>query len=263
MHHTAQERATSGSNHYWHLLWVIAKTDFKLRYNGSMLGYVWAFLKPMLLFLVMYVVFSILMKWDMPNYQLYLFLGIMIWNFFAEGTMAGIYSLLGKGDLIKKIYFPRILVVIACTLTAFMTLVLNMIVFFVFYFSKGLGFHWYLFLLPLALLLAYALVLGISLFLSVLQVRYRDITQVWEVLLQAGFFLTPVIYPMTSIHEKYYFYLYLNPMAGITQFAREAVLDQHILAFHILAYTFMFVFVVCLAGFFLFKYLSRNIAENI
>ncbi|MCX6733867.1 MAG: ABC transporter permease [Candidatus Peregrinibacteria bacterium] len=248
---------------YWHLLWVIAKTDFKLRYNGSMLGYVWAFLKPMLLFLVMYVVFSVLMKWNMPNYQLYLFLGIMIWNFFAEGTMAGIYSLLGKGDLIKKIYFPRILVVIACTLTAFMTLLLNIVVFFVFYFFMGLGFHWYLFLLPLALLLVYALVLGVSLFLSVLQVQYRDIVQIWEVLLQAGFFLTPIIYPLTLVPEKYHLYLYLNPMAGIMQFARMAVLDRQILPLPIISYTFVFVFVACLSGFFLFRRLSRNIAEKI
>lgn len=261
MSNPTQERVLS--NNYWHLLWVIAKTDFKLRYNGSILGYLWAFLKPMLLFLVMYVVFSVLMKWDMPNYQLYLFLGIMLWNFFAEGTSAGIYSLLGKGDLIKKIYFPRILVVIACTLTAFMTLVLNMIVFFVFYFYMGLGFHIYLFLLPLALLLAYVLVLGVSLFLSVLQVRYRDVVQIWEVLLQAGFFLTPVIYPMTTVPVKYYFYVYLNPMAGIIQFARTAVLDQQILALPVVAYTLIFIVVVVSSGFFLFKKLSRNIAEKI
>lgn len=250
-------------NNYWHLLWVIAKTDFKLRYNGSVLGYFWAFLKPLLLFLVLYIVFSVLMKWEMPHYQMYLFLGIMIWNFFAEGTMAGISSLLGKADLIKKIYFPRILVVLACTLTAFMTLVLNMLVFFVFYFFSGLDFHFYLLLLPFALIFAYILVVGISLFLSVLQVKYRDIVQIWEVLLQAGFFLTPIIYPMSMIPEKYYFYVYLNPVAGIIQFARMAVLNKEILAVNVLVYTICFVMIVCFLGLILFKNLSRNVAEKL
>lgn len=246
-----------------HLLWVIAKTDFKLRYNGSLLGYFWAFLKPLLLFLVMYVVFSVLMRWDIPNYQLYLLLGIIMWNFFAEGTSAGIYSLLSKGDLIKKIYFPRILVVIACSLTAFMTLLLNMLVFFVFYFFSGMEFHMYLLLLPVALIFLYLLVLGVSLFLSVLQVRYRDVIQIWEVLMQAGFFLTPIIYPLALIPEKYYFYLYLNPMAGIIQFARMAILDREILDFSVLVYGFVFVCLSFILGLLLFKRLSRNIAEKI
>jgi len=246
-----------------HLLWMLAKTDFKLRYNGSVLGYFWAFLKPLLLFLVLYIVFSVLMKWDIANYQLYLLLGIMMWNFFAEATTAGIYSLLSKGDLLKKIYFPRILIVIACSLTAFMTLILNILVFFVFYFFSGMGFHFYLLLLPLALIFLYLIVIGVSLFLSVLQVRYRDIIQIWEVLLQAGFFLTPIIYPLSFVPEKYYFYVYLNPIAGIIQFARTAVLDQSFLDPKIVLYSIIFVFTACILGFLLFKRLSRNIAEKI
>ena len=117
---------------YRELVWLIAKTDFKLRYHGSILGYFWSLLKPLLLFLVLWFVFTVFMRWDIPNFQLYLLLGIMLWNFFAEGTSAGVYALASKVSIIKKIYFPRILIVIASTITAFLSIFFNLIVFYIF-----------------------------------------------------------------------------------------------------------------------------------
>jgi len=250
-------------NNYWHLLWVIAKTDFKMRYHGSVLGYLWALLKPLLMFAVLYVVFSVLMKWNMPNYQLYLLLGIMIWNFFAEGTAAGLYSLLSKGEMIKKIYFPRILIVIASTLTAFMTFCLNILIFLVFYSFSDLSFHFMMLLIPIYMILAYVLVLGFSLFLSVLQVKYRDIVQIWEVLLQAGFFLTPIFYPITLVPEKYLFYMFLSPITGLMQYSRTLMLDKNLPSFEGAMYFLIGVLLIFAIGFLVFKKLSRNIAEKI
>ncbi|MDD3861684.1 MAG: ABC transporter permease [Candidatus Gracilibacteria bacterium] len=250
-------------NNYWHLLWVIAKTDFKMRYNGSVFGYIWALLKPLLMFLVLYIVFSVLMKWDVPNFQLYLLLGIIIWNFFAEGTMAGLSSLLGKGEMIKKIYFPRILIVVASTLTAFMTLCLNILIFFVFYGFSDLSFHFTMLLVPLYLIFSYIFVLGLSLFLSVLQVRYRDIVQIWEVLLQAGFFLTPIIYPITLVPEKYLFYLFLNPVTGLIQYSRVLMMDGTLPSLYGSVYLLTGILLIFAIGLLVFSKLSRNIAEKL
>ena len=105
--------------------------------------------------------------------------------------------------------------------------------------------------------------MGLSLLLSVFQARYRDVVQIWEVLLQAGFFLTPIFYPMSIIPEKYYFYIYLNPISGIVQFARMALLEQHLLDLKVLAYTVGCVLMTFVFGFIVFKYLSRNVAEKL
>ncbi len=254
---------SKSTKQYLHLLWVLAKTDFKMRYHGSVLGYSWALLKPLLMFGVLYVVFSVLMKLDFPNYKLYLLLGLIIWNFFAEGTMAGLSSLLSKADIIKKIYFPRILVVIASTLSSLMTLFLNFLIFLLFALLSGFQLHWMMLLFPLYLIFAYVLVLGVSLILSVLQVKYRDITQIWEVLLQAGFFLTPIFYPLNMVPEKYLFYLFLNPMTGLIQYSRSLILNQQLPHGNELTYYLFFVFAIFICGLALFKKLSPNIAEKL
>lgn len=245
------------------LLWVLAKTDFKLRYHGSVLGYFWSLLKPLLMFGVLYVVFSVLMRWDVANYQLYLLLGIIIWNFFAEGTVAGLNSLIAKANIIKKVYFPRFLIVIASTVSAFITLLLNILVFFVIYFLSGLPFHFWILLLPIYLLLIYLFVVGISLILSVLQVKYRDVIQVWEVVLQAGFFLSPIIYPIGMVPKEYLFYLFLNPITGIVQYSRLLIIEKQVPSLGGTLYVFGAITLIFLLGLIVFNKLSHKVAEEL
>ena len=246
-----------------HLLWVLTKTDFKMRYHGSVLGYLWALLKPFLIFGVLYVVFSVLMKWDVENYQLYLLLGLMLWNFFAEATMAGLSSLLSKSEIIKKVYFPRILIVIASTLSAFMNLVLNIGIFLLFCFLNGFDLHFMMVFLLLYLIVVYVLALGVALLFSVLQVKYRDVSQIWEVFLQAGFFLTPIFYPLSLVPDKYMFYMFLNPMTGVIQYSRLLVLDRQFPSMQGVAYLLIGVFLVFALGWFVFRKMSPNIAEKL
>lgn len=250
-------------DNYWHLLWVIVRTDFKLRYYGSVLGYFWALLKPFLMFVVLYVVFTVLMRWDIENYQLYLLLGIIIWNFFVEATSLGLNSLLAKASLIKKIYFPRILLVVASTLTSFIGLFLNLIVFFVIYFFSGMSLDILFLFLPVYLFLIYIFVLGFALFLSVLQVHYRDVAPIWDILLQAGFFLSPIIYPLSIIPSQYLKYLYLNPMTGIIQYSRMLIIEHKLPSFLSAFYLFLIIIFVFILGYFVFKKLSKSIAEKI
>lgn len=260
MRHTTK---VSARDNHLHLLWVLAKIDFKLRYHGSVLGYVWSLLKPLLLFAVLYVVFSIFMRWNIQHYQLYLLLGIILWNFFAEGTMAGLSSLVAKADIIKKIYFPRILIVLASTVSALLTLLLNIVIFFVFYFLNGLGLHWWMLLFLLYLAVLYLFVVGISLLLSVLQARYRDIVQIWEVTLQAGFFMTPVIYPLQVIPEQYWWYLSLNPLTSIIQYSRLLLIHSQLPTLLATVYVTTGMLMIGFISLLAFNKLSKDIAEKI
>src|SRR4030042_6413272 len=130
-----------GRKNYLYLVLVMAITDFKVKYDNSALGYLWSLLKPLLMFGTLYLVFSVFVRWNVENYRLYLLLGIILWNFLAEVTLNSMVLLEGKASIIKKIYFPRWIIVIASSLTSLLTLLLNTIVFFIFFVISGAHFH--------------------------------------------------------------------------------------------------------------------------
>jgi ABC-2 type transport system permease protein len=218
------------------LLAELVRTDFKLRYQGSVLGYAWSLLRPLMMFAILYVVFVKFLKigGDIPHYPIYLLLGIVLWTFFADMTTQSLGSIVGRGDLIRKIKIPRWMIVFGSSINALINLGLNLIVigiFMVLNQSEPLGTAW---LLPLVLAEIYIFALGISLFLSAAFVKYRDIGYVWEVFLQAGFYLTPILYPMSMIvNESFQKLMLLNPMAQAIQDARYAVVshDEKLLQF--------------------------------
>jgi lipopolysaccharide transport system permease protein len=203
----------------------MALTDLKLRYQGSVLGFLWTLLKPLMQFAVLYIVFSVFMRIKVENYQLYLLLGILIWNYIAEGTTHGMLALPQKANIIKKVYFPRIFVVVSTSLHHLFALLLSLVVFFVFFFAAGKTLPWTAPFLVVSVALLYTLVLGLSLVLSVLHLKFRDTSQIWEVMVMAGFFLSPVIYPLDVIPAQYHTLLFLNPITGLIQYARLLVLE--------------------------------------
>ena len=250
-------------NSFWQLLWVIAANDFKLRYYGSYLGYLWSLLKPLSLFGVMWFVFSNFVRWDIPNYQLYLLLGIMIWNFFTESTTMGLSALASKIGIIKKVYFPRIIVVLASTVSAFIGLFFNLVVFFIFGLLAGVSFSPYMLLFPLVLLPLYVFSMGISLFLAGLYIKFRDINQVWEVLLQVGFWLSPIVYPLHFVPEKYQFALLLNPITGIIQYARLLLIEGAMPSLLGILYVYLAALVLFGLGFLVFSRFEPLAAEEL
>ncbi|MBP6085305.1 ABC transporter permease [Candidatus Gracilibacteria bacterium] len=250
-------------NSFWQLLWVIAANDFKLRYYGSYLGYLWSLLKPLSLFCVMWFVFSTFVRWDIVNYQLYLLLGIMIWNFFTESTTMGLVALASKISIIKKVYFPRIIVVLASTVSAFIGLFFNLLVFFIFALLTGLAFTPYMLLFPLILLPLYVFSMGISLLLAGLFIKFRDINQVWEVLLQVGFWLSPIVYPLHFVPEKYQFALLLNPITGIIQYARLLLIEGAMPSLLGILYVYFAALVLFSLGFLVFSRFEPLAAEEL
>ncbi len=212
------------------LLAELVRTDFKLRYQGSALGYAWSLLRPLFLFLILYVVFVKFLRLggDIPHFPVYLLLGIVIWNFFLEMTMQSLTSIVGRGDLIRKIKIPRWIIVLSTSLSALINLGLNLIVVAVFMVINGVELTTSILWLPLLLVEVYIFGLGLSLFLAAAYVKYRDISYIWEVLLQAGFYATPILYPLTMIPNiTIQKLLFINPMTQIIQDIRYSVVSQN------------------------------------
>lgn len=255
------------------LLSELVRTDFKLRYQGSVLGYAWSLLRPLLLFAILYVVFVKFLGvgGDVPHYPVYLLLGIVIWNFFSEMTTQSATSIVGRGDLIRKIKIPRWIIVLSSSLSASINLLLNLVVVGVFAVINQVELSVLLLLFPFALLQVYIFALGVSFFLSAAYVKYRDINYIWEVILQAGFYLTPILYPLTMIPNiTFQKILLLNPVAQAIQGARHAVIGDSVVTtwsiFNGGWYAFIpiiIVIAVSVIGVVYFKKESKYFAENI
>ena len=208
------------------LLSELTKTDFKLRYQGSVLGYLWALLRPLMMFAILYVVFAKLLRFggDIPHYPVYLLAGTTMWSFFTECTSQGIQAMVVRGDLIRKISFPKYIVVVSATLTAVINMLINLVVVVIFALINGVTPTISWLLVPLSLIELYILSLGISFLLGAINVKYRDITSIWDVLTQALFYAVPIIYPLSLVAESSILaakIILLNPIAQAIQDIRH------------------------------------------
>ena len=203
-------------------------TDFKVRYQGSALGYLWSLLRPIFMFAVLYVVFVYIFKLNkgIPHYPVYLFMGIVLWNFFQETTMIGMSAVVARGDLIRKISIPRYLVVLSSSASALINLSLNLIVVLFFAIANGLTIELsWLWLIPILLEL-FVFASAVAFFLSAVFVKFRDVAYIWEVFMQAAFYGTPILYSMALVPLQYQKWMLFNPMAQIIQDARHAIVTK-------------------------------------
>ena len=216
----------------WILLRELVKTDFKLRYQGSMLGMVWSVLKPLMLFAVMYVVFVRFLRFGagIPHFAVSLLLAQTLWSFFQESTSQGMRAIVDRGDLLRKINFPRYIVVISSTVSAFINLLISLVVVLIFMIINGVEFRLTILLFPLIVIELYIFALAVAFLLSTLYVKFRDIGHIWDVVMQIWFYITPIIYPLSQIISMSGFglvvaklMLIVNPMAQIIQDARYAL----------------------------------------
>lgn len=253
------------------ILSEMVRTDFKIRYQGSVLGYLWSLLKPLMLFAILYVVFTYIIPLGkgVPHYPVYLLIGIVFWNFFVESTVQGASSIVNRGDLIRKINIPRYLVVVSSSLSALINLSLSLIVVFVFALLNGvpITLKW-LIIFPIVMELS-LLTLGISFLLSALYVKYRDITYIWEIFLQAGFYATPIIYPLMTIPREYQKFFFINPMTQIIQDARYFIVTDSSTTIWstvhspMIVLPFVIILILITTGGMVFKRQSKYFAEDI
>lgn len=210
------------------LLGEMIRTDFKLRYQGSVLGYLWSLLKPLVLFLILYTVFTQFLQIGkgIPNYAISLLLGIVLWNFFVEATTNALKSIVGKGSLIRKINIPRYLIPIASISAALINTALNLVVVFIFVLlSSDTPISWLtIIVFPLLLLELLVVSTAMGFFLAAFYVKYRDVEHIWDVIKQAMFYSIPIIYPLTLISSiEIQKLILLNPLAQIIQDARAVM----------------------------------------
>lgn len=214
--------------HFLHVTRALASTEFKLRYFGSVLGYLWTLLRPLMLFGVLYVVFTHVVRFGdkVPHYPVVLLAAIVVFNFFAEATSGGLGSLVARENLLRKVAFPRAAVPISVTMTSAANLALGLIVVFGFALIDGvtpqLGWLGFVGCVLLAVVFATAL----SVLLAVLFVRYRDVQPIWEVALQLFFWGTPIIYTIENVPPDFQELLMLNPLAVAIQQGRHWLVPE-------------------------------------
>ena len=208
------------------LLKELVKTDFKLRYQGSFLGIAWSVLKPLMLFTVMYLVFVKFLRFTdgTASYPIVLLLGISLWGFFTESTSVGMQSIVARGDLLRKIDFPKYIIVISSTMSALISLTINTCVVIIFALITRVNFTWFALLTPFSIIQLYLFAVGVALILSTLYVKYRDVSHIWDVFLQALFYAMPIIYPITMVMDSFPLVakiMLLNPVAQSIQDIRH------------------------------------------
>lgn len=215
-------------NKNWILLKEFVKTDFKMRYQGSVIGYVWSVLKPLMLFAVMYTVFIYFLRFgsDIPNFSISLLIGTVLWGFFTETTSLGMTAIVHRGDLLRKLNFPKEIIILAVSVNAWINLCINLVIVFIFALINQVQISGMVLFLPLLLIELYILALGVAFLLSTTYVYFRDISPIWEVVLQIGMYMTPIIYPISMVLSRSEWIASILMMSPISQIIQDI---RHIL----------------------------------
>jgi len=213
------------------LLRELVVTEFKLRYQGSALGYLWSVLRPLFLFVILYFVFVHFLKIGstVPHWPVALLLGIVLWNFFSEVTNNGVTSIVNRGDVIRKINFPKYVIILSGSVSALINLAINLVVIGVFMVINGVQLTWFSLLAPLFIVEIFIVALGLSFLLSAIFVRLRDINYIWEVVMQGLFYASAIIYPISMVVDKSSKLaqaILLNPVAQAVQDTRHLLISS-------------------------------------
>ena len=245
------------------LIWSFAISDLKIRYRNSVLGFFWTLLEPLLLMGVLYIVFTHIFKSQIEHFGLYLLIGIIMWNMFSRGTEMAMNSVLAKGGLLTHIYFPMEIPAISSVITSSLMLFFEIIVFFIFMIIFQFVPPITIVFMPLVLALEILFVLGISLPLSVLNVRYRDVQFIWKVILQAGFFVTPVFYKLDVLPASIQGILKYSPMVQIITMAHNLSLYNMLPSLESSGITIFTTFIIFAIGYFIFHKCQKRVIEEL
>jgi ABC-2 type transport system permease protein len=254
------------------LTYTLAVTDFKLRFFGSALGYLWSLARPLLLFGTLYFVFTEIVRFGegVEHYPVYLLSSIVLFTFFSETTSRGVGALVERENLLRKMRFPRMVIPLSVALHSLFNLGLNLIVVFAFIFASGIEptLDWVQIPLLIGMIVFFAV--GVTMLLSALYVRFRDVEPIWEVALQLLFYGSPVIYVITTVPESFRELVMFNPIASILTQWRHAVIDQDaptagtaIGGLELIVVPVVLVLVIFALGWWVFTREAPRIAENL
>jgi ABC-2 type transport system permease protein len=261
-----------GRRRFFDLLWLLSWTEFKKSFYGTALGYLWSLVRPLVLFAVLLVVFTKILRFggEVPHYPELLLLNVVLFGFFQEATGAAVGSVLGQESIVRKTQFPRLVIPLSSVLVAFFTLALNLVAVFAFLLVSGIDPVWTWLLLPLILLPLVVLSTGLSLLLAALNVRFRDVALIWTVLSTVLLYGSPVIYPITlaALPPTVKDILLLNPLTLILEQARAWIVEPEAPGavaaaggwLHVMPAAAIFL-AVCILGVWVFRREAPKIAE--
>ncbi|MBR6419106.1 MAG: ABC transporter permease [Oscillospiraceae bacterium] len=248
--------------HYREMIVSLVRKDLKGRYQGSILGFLWTFINPLLQLLVYTAVFSVILKNGIPHYYMHLFVTLVPWIFFASSLTTGSRLVLDQKNMIKKIYFPREVLPLAYTVSSFCNMLFSFVIVFIVIAVMGLGVNWSAlpWLIPV-MLIQFVLVLGVNLITSAVTVYVRDLEHIMGVLNMAWMYLSPVVYGISYVPESWRRVYMLNPMTPLLLSYRDILYYKTAPdGMHLLLSLGMSLLVLCI-GTLLFGKLQRRFAE--
>lgn len=248
---------------YREMLFNLVKKDLRTRYKGSVLGFFWTFLNPLLQLIVYTFVFSVVMRAGIEKYYIYLFVALVPWIFFSTSLTSSSASIIANKDLIKKIYFPRIIIPMAVVNGAFMNMLFTMIVVFVALIFSGIGISWYIILLPIIMVLEYLLVLGLAFVISALNVYFRDLEHILGILTMAWMYATPILYDIDMVPQNLQPLFELNPMTPIVLAFRDILYYKTMPDLSHMGLILIWSIGFIVIGYFIFNKLQKGFAEEL
>jgi lipopolysaccharide transport system permease protein len=248
---------------YLDIVIVLAQKDFKVRYRNSVLGFLWSLLNPLAYMAILTLVFSLLLRVSIPNYAAWVLLGLLVWRFFSIGTAQSLSSIVDNPSLVGKVYLHRYLIVLSNNLANLLGAALEFIALLPLIVLLGVHLTAFVFLLPVILSLEFMLIFALSLALSALNLKYRDFYQMWDIALQLGFFLSPIIYDPSLVPVRYQLFYFLNPVTRLINSTRDIFLFGRPPSFLDIAVVLLANTILLVIGFLVFRHLEPRFAEEI
>lgn len=239
------------------------KKDIRGKYKGSFLGILWSFINPLLSVLVYAIVFPYIMRIKVENYLIYLITGIIPWTFFTSAINMGMTSVLINANMIKKVYFPRIILPISTVTSCLVNFLISCIIVLLFCIGSGIGVSIQILWLPIIVLIQYLMLLGFTFILSSIEMYMRDIEHIVNFILSMAFYVTPILYTPDIFPKKLSWVLKINPMAYLVNAYRSIFYYQENPNIIGLISVSIFSLILFLIGYFVFEKLQRGFAEEV
>jgi len=248
---------------YRQMLISLVQRDLRGRYKASVLGFLWTFINPLLQLVIYTIVFSVIMRSGIEDFYMFLFVALVPWLFFSSSLVGGSMAVVSGQDLVKKIYFPRIVLPISYVLSCFVNMLFSFIVIFAVIFITGFGVNLYsLLFLPIVMLIELMLALGISLITSALTVYFRDLEHILGLVSMMWMYLSPVVYPMEWIPKGLFFIFNLNPMSPIITAFRDILYYRRVPDLSTLAVAVVLGLAFMILGSCIFEKLQKGFVEE-
>lgn len=248
---------------YRELLKTNVKKEIRGRYKNSILGVMWSFLNPLLQLAVYAIIFGALLAGGDPTYHIYICVALIPWTYFTTTITQAAFTIIGNGDIIKKVYFPREILPISVVTSGAVNFIISTIIILVFLFASGLGITKYIIFYPFILLIQYILLIGIAFIVSSITVYFRDLEHIIGVILMAAFYGTPIVYKLEQLPANLQVFMQLNPMTHLINAYRDIFYYQQMPNFKMLGLLLAIAIGLTVIGYFIFKKLQKGFAEEL